>query len=115
MVIFGLTCVAFAVYGMATVKKGVVGDAFGVLDTLTNFTDGVLDSADRLLITIDGVSGVIDDFQSIVINDIDVDGLTANLTVRTARRRSTAGTASPALMSALACMCAVRPIAQALS
>jgi hypothetical protein len=84
MVIFGLTCVAFAVYGMATVKKGIVGEAFGTLDTLTNFTNGVLGSADSLLNTVDGVSRVITDFQSIVIDDIDVDGLTANLTARDA-------------------------------
>lgn len=81
MLLFGLVAVAFAIYGMATVKKDVTDDAFGVITTISNYTTGVTDTVDRLMDTIGGVSGIIDDFQAIIINDLDINGIMANLTV----------------------------------
>ncbi|WIA38305.1 hypothetical protein OEZ86_001645 [Tetradesmus obliquus] len=80
MLLFGLVAVAFAIYGMATVKKDVTDDAFGVITTISNYTTGVTDTVDRLMDTIGGVSGIIDDFQAIIINDLDINGMMANLT-----------------------------------
>ncbi|KAF6262984.1 hypothetical protein COO60DRAFT_530774 [Scenedesmus sp. NREL 46B-D3] len=80
MCLFGLVSIAFAIYGMATVKKEVTDDAFGVVTTISNYTTGVTDTVDRLMNTIGGVSGIIDDLQSIIINDLDINGIMTNLT-----------------------------------
>jgi hypothetical protein len=82
MCLFGLVAIAFAIYGMASVKKDVTDDAFGVVTTIANYTTGVTDTVDRLMDTIGGVSGIIDDFQDIIVNDLDIDGIMTNLMVR---------------------------------
>jgi hypothetical protein len=81
MCLFGLVAIAFAIYGMASVKKDVTDDAFAVVSTIANYTTGVTDTVDRLMDTIGGVSGIIDDFQAIIVNDLDIDGIMTNLTV----------------------------------
>jgi hypothetical protein len=81
MFLFGLVAIAFAIYGMASVKKNITDDAFGVVTTISNYTTGVTDTVDRLMDTIGGVSGIIDDFQAIIVNDLDIDGIMTNLTV----------------------------------
>jgi hypothetical protein len=81
MFLFGLIAIVFAIYGMASVKKDITDDAFGVITTIAKYTTGVTDTVDRLMDTIGGVSGIIDDFQTIIVTDLDIDGIMTNLTV----------------------------------
>jgi hypothetical protein len=82
MCLFGLIAIAFVIYGMASVKKDVTDDVFGVITTIANYTTGVTDTVDRLMDTIGGVRGIIDDFQAIIVNDLDIGSIMTNLTAR---------------------------------
>lgn len=81
MMLFGLVAMAFAIYGMSSVKKDITDDAFGVIKTLANYTGGVMDTVDSLMGTIGGVNTIIDDFQAIITVDLDLNDFVANLTV----------------------------------
>eukprot|EP00879_Flechtneria_rotunda_P010857 GHRR01011346.1.p1 GENE.GHRR01011346.1~~GHRR01011346.1.p1 ORF type:complete len:497 (+),score=118.48 GHRR01011346.1:290-1780(+) len=80
MFIFGLVSVAFAVYGMIKTDKNVTDGAFGVVKSLSLYATNVTDTVDNLVGSVRGVSDVIDQFQAIVINDMDVDGFNTHLT-----------------------------------
>jgi hypothetical protein len=83
MLLFGLVCIAFAVYGMVTVDRAVADKGFAVLVTVTNYVVRVFDHLDKLLGSADEVSSIIDDFQAIVTNQINVTGFNHYLTVGT--------------------------------
>jgi hypothetical protein len=82
MTLFGLVSIAFAIYGMASLKKDVTTEAFGILGTVSNYTVNATDALNRLMSTLGGVNAVIDNFQDISATDIELESLQRNLTVR---------------------------------
>ena len=81
MFLFGVTSCAFAFHGMSKASKDITSDAWVVVGQLRDYGMGVSDTLDHLIGTIDNVTLIIDDFQAIVRDDINVTGLTTHLTV----------------------------------
>jgi hypothetical protein len=67
---------------MASLKKNVATEAFGVIDSISDYTVNVTDAVNRLSTTLGDVNHVIDSFQGIIINDLEIESLQHNLTVR---------------------------------
>jgi hypothetical protein len=82
MCLFGLVSISFAIYGMTSLKQNVAIEAFGVLHNISNYTVHATDAVNKLVATLGGVNQVINSFQDIIVNDLEIESLQHNLTVR---------------------------------
>ncbi|GBF87337.1 hypothetical protein Rsub_00048 [Raphidocelis subcapitata] len=81
MFFFALTSVILYIYGMATTSKTVVTEAFDTVASLDTYLRNAVGHINDLTSAVGNVSVVIDDFQAIVANDVNIAGFTTHITV----------------------------------